>query len=97
MNTFAHCLCYLSALDLVQQGVFHLPTGHPARLKSTSQMYSHGKHLDANVFFPFSAIILHFPKILPILSKKQEGLAMLAALNLCLQNTFKAKTKQIQL
>ena len=29
MNTFAHCLCYLSALELGQQGVLHLPSCAP--------------------------------------------------------------------
>ena len=75
-------------------------TGPPAILRASNQHLKciHMESISTQMYyFPFSAIILHLPKILPILSKKQEGLAMLAALNLCLQNTFKAKAKQTQL
>ena len=72
----------------------------PAILRASNQHLKciHMESISTQMYyFPFSAIILHLPKILPILSKKKEGLAMLAALNLCLQNTFKAKAKQTQL
>ena len=73
------------------------PTCPPAILRASNQHLKciHMESISTQMYyFPFSVIILHLPKILPILSKKQEGLAKLAALNLCLQNTFKAKAKQ---
>ena len=72
----------------------------PAILRASNQHLKciHMESISTQMYyFPFSVIILHLPKILPILSKKEEGLAKLAALNLCLQNTFKAKAKQTQL
>ena len=92
-TAFVICLLWISSNKVFS-------TCPPAILRASNQHLKciHMESISTQMYyFPFSAIIWHLPKILPILSKKQEGLAMLAALNLCLQNTFKAKAKQTQL
>ena len=70
----------------------------PAILRASNQHLKciHMESISTQMYyFPFSVIILHLPKILPILSKKQEGLAKLAALNLCLKTYSKPRPNKL--